>query len=350
LTTCTSTLAQQVCAPAANRPDGTICGGNSVCQAGACLGALAPPTLTPTSASGAPGLTVTLTGPDAAAVVYYTTDGTTPSDLPATLSSNFVGSRTLVLQATATIQAFAKLGDQKSANVVGVYTITPPVPPPVGVALGNGFTSGSVQTNGSATIVGNRLQLTPSAGYQVASAFYPIALNVQTFTTDFSFQILDAEADGLTFVIQGLGPYAMGSPGAGLGYGSDPFITSSTLVIAKSVAVKFDIWNNEGEGTSSTGIFTDGALPTIPSLDLHPSGIDLRNGHVFDVHMVYDGRVLALTITDTATTPVSAFSTTFPIDIPAHVGGSTGFAGFTAATGAGLGIHQVIKWTYLNAR
>ena len=353
-TTCTSTLAQQVCAPAANRPDGTPCNVTSVCQAGSCLGALAPPTLSPTSSSGLPGLAVTLTGPDAEAVVYYTTDGTAPSDLPATLSSSFVGSGTLVLQATATVQAFAKLGLQKSANVVGVYTITPPppppVPPPAGVALGTGFTSASVQANGTATIVGSRLQLTPSVTYQVASAFYPLALNVQTFTTDFSFQILGAEADGLAFVIQGSGPYAMGSQGGGLGYGPDPFDSTRILSIDQSVAVKFDIFDNEGEGPSSTGIFTNGARPTIPSVDLRPSGINLRSGHVFDVHMVYDGSVLALSITDKATTPVSVFNTTFPIDIPAHVGGITGYAGFTAATGLRTGTHQVINWTYLNTR
>lgn len=350
LTTCTSTLAQQVCAPAINKPDGTTCNGTSVCQAGSCLGALAPPTLSPISSSGAPGLTVTLTGPDEAALVYYTTDGTPPSNLPATTSRSFVGSRTLVLQSTATVQAFAVLGLRKSATVVGVYTITAPLPLPVGVALGNGFASGSVQTNGSATIVGSRLQLTPSATYEVASAFYPHALNVQTFTTDFSFQILDAAADGMTFVIQGRGPFAMGSPGGGLGYGPNPFNSTSILSIDKSVAIKFDTLDNEGEGSSSTGLFTNGAVPTIPAVDLYRSGIDLRSGHVFDVHMAYDGSVLALTITDEATTPISVFNTTFPVDIPTQVGGITAYAGFTAATGQSTGTHQVINWTFANTK
>jgi hypothetical protein len=71
---------------------------------------------------------------------------------------------------------------------------------------------------------------------------------------------------------------------------------------------------------------------------------------VFDVHMVYDGSLLALTITDPATTPAKVFSATLPIDIPAHVGGLTGYVGFTAATGMKTGTHQVIKWTYSNSR
>ena len=353
-TTCTSTLAQQVCAPAASRPDGTACNGTSVCQAGVCLGALAPPTLSPTGGSGAPGLTVTITGPDAAAVVYYTTDGTAPSDLPATLSSNFTGAKTLVLQSTATVQAFAKLGLQRSPTVIGVYTVIPPPPPPppeppIGVALGTGFTAGSVQLNGVGTIDSTRLVLTPADTYQVTSAFYPEALNIQTFTTDFSFQIVNASADGLTFTIQGIGPFAMGSQGGGLGYGPDPFDSLRILSIDRSVAVKFDTYDNEGEGQSSTGVFTDGAVPTIPFDDLIPHGIILRSGHVIDVHMVYDGAILQLTITDRLSS-LPPFTKAYPIDIPAHVGGVTGWVGFTAATGLKTGSHQILNWTYQNAR
>ena len=354
-TTCTSTLAQEVCAPVANLPAGTTCNGTSACQAdGTCLGALAPPVLSPPGGTGVPGLTVTITGPSPSALVYYTTDGTAPSDLPATRSATFLGSGTVVLQSTAVVQAFATLGEQKSATVVGVYTITPipppPVPPPVGVLLGSGFTSGSVQTNGAAAIVGTRLQLTPSARYNVATAFYPQALNVQTFTTDFSFQITDPVADGMTFTIQGNGAYAIGSQGGGLGYGPDPFDSGKVLSIGRSVAIKFDIFDNDGEGYNSTGIFTDGAAPTVPALDMTSSGVILRSGHVLDVNIVYDGSILALTITDKATTPVSVFSATFPIDIPAHVGDVTGYVGFTAATGELTGSHQVINWTYSNTR
>jgi hypothetical protein len=296
---------------------------------------------------------VTITGPDPAAVVYYTTDGSAPSDEQATLSSSFVGVKTLALQSTATVQAFAKLGLQRSPTVVGVYTIIvpPPVPPapPVGIALGSGFTTGSVQLNGVAAISGTKLLLTPSDIYQVAAAFHPEALNIQSFTTDFSFQILNAEADGLTFTIQGSGPFAMGSQGGGLGYGPDPFDSQRTLAIDRSVAVKFDTYSNEGEGRSSTGVFTDGAVPTIPSDDLIPYGIFLRSGRVINVHIVYDGVVLKLTITDRLST-LAPFTKEYPVDIPAHVGSVTGSVGFTAATGLKTGSHEVLNWTFTNAR
>jgi hypothetical protein len=218
------------------------------------------------------------------------------------------------------------------------------------VSLGSGFTPGSVQLNGAAALDGSRLTLTPAAPFVTSSAFFPTALNVRTFTTDFSFQIIDSVADGLTFTIQGIGPYALGSQGGGLGYGPDPFDSGKTLVIGKSVAIKFDTYDNDGEGANSTGIYTSGAVPTIPSLSLSPSGINLRAGRVLDVHMVYDGANLVLTITDKTITPVASFTATFPIDIPAQVGGTTGYVGFTAATGQQTGIHQVLNWTYTNTR
>ena len=353
-TTCSSTLAQQACAPAASAPDGTTCNVTSVCQAGVCLGALPPPTLNPASGSGAPPISVTITGPDPAAVVYFTTDGTPPSDLPATLSPSFTGTKTLVLQSTAEVQAFAKLGLQTSPTVIGVYTVVPlppppPPVPPVGVFLGSGFTAGSVQLNGVGTIDATRLVLTPTDTYQVASAFHPVALNVQTFTTTFSFQIQSAQADGLTFTIQGSGPFAMGSQGGGLGYGPDPFDSQRILSIGRSVAVKFDIYDNEGEGQSSTGVFLNGAVPTIPADDLIPYGIILRSGHVIDVRMVYDGTILRLTITDKLSA-LPPFTKDYVVDIPAEVGDVTGWVGFTAATGLKTASHQILNWTYTNAR
>ncbi len=62
--------------------------------------------------------------------------------------------------------------------------------------------------------------------------------------------------------------------------------------ISPSVAVKFDTYSNQGEGTSSTGLYTNGASPTIPSIDLLPAGLDFRSGTLFSAHLVYDGTTL----------------------------------------------------------
>ena len=65
------------------------------------------------------------------------------------------------------------------------------------------------------------------------------------------------------FVVEANGPNATGSTGGGLGYGPNP-TTGTPAGIAKSVAIKFDFYNNAGEGTDSTGLYINGAAPTVP--------------------------------------------------------------------------------------
>jgi hypothetical protein len=108
------------------------------------------------------------------------------------------------------------------------------------------------------------------------------------------------------------------------------------------VAVKFDLFQNVHEGNNSTGLYTDGASPTSPSVTIG-NGVSLHSGDVLQVHMTYDGTTLTMTITDTVTN--AAFTTSFAINIPGTVGGNTALVGFTAATGTQT-VTQIISWTY----
>jgi hypothetical protein len=56
-----------------------------------------------------------------------------------------------------------------------------------------------------------------------------------------------------------------------------------------SVAVKFDLYNNFGEGINSTGVYFHGADPSVPAIDMTSSGVNLHSGHVFNVHLSYSG-------------------------------------------------------------
>jgi len=114
--------------------------------------------------------------------------------------------------------------------------------------------------------------------------------------------------------------------------------------IPNSVAIKFDLYNNNGEGTDSTGIYVNGALPMTPSVDLTPSGIVLRQGDPMQATLVYDGTTLTLTLTDLTTQ--KTFTHGFTINIPATVNGNTAYVGFTAATGGSTAIQKVLNWTY----
>ena len=98
-----------------------------------------------------------------------------------------------------------------------------------------------------------------------------------------------------------------------------------------------------GEGVDSTGIYIDGASPTIPAADVTSSGVNLHTTDVFNVQISYDGTNLTMTITDTTTN--ATFTQAWPINIPATVGGNTAYVGFTGGTGGNTAIQEIIGWT-----
>ena len=117
------------------------------------------------------------------------------------------------------------------------------------------------------------------------------------------------------------GRMRLARPGGALGYGG----------IGSSVAIKFDLYNNAGEGADSTGFYTDGAIPTIPALSMAASGVNLHSTHIMHAHITYDGTTLSLVLTDTVTG--ASFTASQVINIPATVGGNSAYVGFTAGTG-----------------
>jgi hypothetical protein len=210
-------------------------------------------------------------------------------------------------------------------------------------AVGFGGAASLLNLNGSPVILESVLRLTDGQAGEARSAFSAAQQNVAKFTTDFKFLLSSAKADGLTFTIQGNNATALGPPGGGLGYG--PVEASGTGGIGKSVAVKFDLFDNQGEGPDSTGLYTNGAAPTSAgSIDLRSTGINLHVGHVFDVAMTYDGTTLNVTITDTVT--MAFAKQAYAVDIPTLVGGSTAFVGFTASTGGLTAMQDILSWTY----
>jgi hypothetical protein len=112
------------------------------------------------------------------------------------------------------------------------------------------------------------------------------------------------------------------------------------------VAIKFDFYNNYGEGTDSTGFYTNGDSPTLPALDMTTSGLLLNGGNLMHVHVTYDGITLTWTISDTVTKANYTASTA--IDIPDIVGGDTAYVGFTGATGTFTSTQSVSNWTYIS--
>ena len=242
----------------------------------------------------------------------------------------------------------SKYSNEARATVPGASSPSPtPTPSPVGPSS---LTTG-ITRNGSAAVNGTRLRLTNTGQNLAGSGWYSTPVNVQTFSNDFTFQMATTAGstigNGLAFVIQNAGTKALGPSGGGLGYGPDNTsgATSSSLSpIAKSVAIKFDTVSNAGEGLSSTGLYKNGASPTMPAVNMS-NNLNLRSGDIFKVHMSYDGTKLSMTITDTKNT-AQTFTTSWTINIPSTVGGNTAYVGFTGATGYSMANQDIITWTY----
>ncbi len=207
--------------------------------------------------------------------------------------------------------------------------------------IGGGFSSATGLTlNGAAAVTTGDLVLTNGGATQAGSVFTSNRVDVSGFTSQFTFQTTGTYAyastgEGLTFTIQGAGPTALGGTGSALGYGG----------INNSVAIKFDLNNNNGEGNDSTGLYTNGASPTnVGSIDLSSSGIDLHSGDIFRVNLTYVGTTLTVVINDLTTN--TSFSHDYTINIPSIIGGSTAYVGFTGATGSVETHANIISWAY----
>jgi len=297
------------------------------------------PTFTPAAGTYTGAQSVQIADSTSGATIYYTTDGSNPT------TSSAVYSGPVSVGATETLKALA-VSSSGGASPIASATYIISTGTGSGTGGGNpavnfdaGFTSNAQLTFlQGAAVVGDALVVTNGGNFENGAAWFPTAVNVSSFTTDFDFQITPAgpqASDGFTFTLQNTGLGATGGIGGALGYQG----------IGKSVAIKFDTFDNAGEGTNSTGFFTGGTAPTVPASDLTASGIDLHGGDIMHAHVTYDGTTLTLVLSDPQTN--AQFTLSQAVDIPGAVGGTTAFAGFTGGTGGTVSTQKILTWTYV---
>ena len=174
---------------------------------------------------------------------------------------------------------------------------------------------------------------------EARSAFFSTPVNVTNFTNAFTFQDTSAKADGLCFVIEASGPTALGGDGGSLGYAG-----ATGALSTNSLCVDFDLYNSTTNAEiSNTGLFTNGASPANGAGSAAGS-LSFQSGDVMSVQMTYNGTTLTMQITDTVTK--ATYSTSFTVNIPSVVGGSTAYVGFTGGTGGLTAIQDILTWTY----
>jgi len=282
--------------------------------------------LAPGTYVGTQSLTITDATPGS--VIYYTINGPAPS------TNSPVYTQPLSLSASAIVQAIAVTpGPYITPAVSASYVIQPAGT----INFTNGFAlaDGPMQFNGSTGLDDFRLQLTDGGSNEAGSAFYTTPVNIQKFSTQFTFQLSNPAADGITFTIQNAGPTALGGSGGALGYATIP----------QSIAIKFDLYSNAGEGADSTGLYTNGAMPMLPAIDLTSTGINLHSGDYVNASLTYDGTTLTMTLTDAIT--LATWSQAFTINIPTIVGSNTAYVGFTGGTGGLSSSQKLTSWLYL---
>lgn len=199
--------------------------------------------------------------------------------------------------------------------------------------------------NGSASQVGNELQLTPAAFSQGGSAFSTTQVSFNqnaSFSTQFDFRIGGAGgagggADGLAFSLQTQGNNVGGS-GGGLGYAG----------IDDSLTIEFDTFNNGEPGNSNhVAIHRDGNVlsPLASTGFLQPNFDD---GEVWRAWVDYNGVSDLLEVRwargANAQRPGASLLSLAGLDLPTILGQTSAFVGFTAATGAGFGDHRILGW------
>ena len=297
----------------------------------------ATPAFSPAGGTYTSAQSVVLSDTTAGATIYYTTNGTAPT----TSSTKYTSP--ISVSATTTINAMAvATGYNNSGVAAATYTINSSN----AIGFANGFSSSTgLQFNGGSALNGTRLRITDGGTNEARSAYWTTPVNIQNFTTDFTFQQVPGTTptgDGFAFVLQNTGLTALGPMGGGLGYGPDT--PGGTAGIGKSIAIKFDLYSNAGEGSDSTGLYVNGASPTTPAVDMTASGLNLHSGNIMHAHVTYDGTNLGLTITDTVT--AASFTYSWPINLSSAIGSTTAYAGFSGGTGGSTAIQDVITWTY----
>ncbi|MFN3151569.1 CARDB domain-containing protein [Bremerella sp.] len=222
-----------------------------------------------------------------------------------------------------------------------------------GVYFENFSTSDGLVLNGSTTTLatsdGDILRLTPALSGRNGSAFSESQVNASDFSTAFTFRITSpggdifdcnttTGADGFVFVVQSVSS-SIGGIGSGIGYEG----------IVDSVGVEFDTWCNAANWDPSSnhiGIVTEGSVNHGASAEFTAVVTpDFDDGNLWYAWVDYDGETLEVRANQTGERPAEALLAK-DLDIPSVIANNTAYVGFTSATGAAWGNHDIVSWQY----
>ncbi|MDB9391129.1 Ig-like domain-containing protein [Microcystis aeruginosa] len=167
-----------------------------------------------------------------------------------------------------------------------------------------------------------------------------------SFSTNFSFSISDSSglgdedgegADGIAFIVSPTD--TIGSAGGGIGYAG----------LNNTVVVELDTFNNGSQDQNNgnhIGINVNGSTTSLVQANIPTR---FNNGEIWNVWIDYNGssQLLEARVSQDSNRPTQA-TVSATVNIAEILGQNEFFVGFTSATGAGLGNHDILSWTFIN--
>jgi hypothetical protein len=175
--------------------------------------------------------------------------------------------------------------------------------------------------------VGSSIELTGLQQKELRSIFHKVPQPVARFSASFTYQASGTfgggrqqDVAGAAFVLHNDG---RGAAAIGIAESHDQLGYQG---IANSAAVTLEI--HGGASDPRAGFYTGGEVGGGAA---STSPVSLYSGRPILVSLNYNGSILQVQLRDSQTG--DAFSTAYAVNLPAMVGGSTAYVGFTASTG-----------------
>lgn len=194
----------------------------------------------------------------------------------------------------------------------------------------------------------NVLTLTDGNGNEDRSFFFQYPQYIGAFKAAFTYQVPSGgpptvnEADGMTFCLQNdpRGVAALGGGGGSLGYSG----------ITPSWCFQFNLYpnyNNASSPNSGWCFATNGVIPFNGTTTYPPTGtLDVGSGDPIGVILTYLNGVASLVLTDAVAQ--TSFSTNLVVNLPAVLGASTAYVGFTGADGGAAAVQVITNFSFVS--
>jgi len=238
-------------------------------------------------------------------------------------------------------------GSTNSTALSAVYTFEPTFN-----TNGSGWTmtNNGVSPAQGTFITNDVIELTDTNYYEVTSFFFDSPMYIGAFEASFIYTdvggagAFNATADGFTLCFQnsvaGASALQADAAGSGLGY----------YQLSNSAALATELYNNGSDNAPGIAFTFDGqgALGVLAGGYLYgPTGnVSVISGDGIQYDILYDGNILAVTLTDT-NTPSDTYTTNYVVGpLSAMLGGDSAFIGFTAATGGSTAIQTIANFSF----